>query len=245
MPASVTSAMRSPLRGAAAARRRAPPRCARGRKAAAPRCRAGRATRGCDACPRRARRPRLAELGENAQRYVFEVADRRRTDGQRHYAGTASKATRPAPIRPASAPSSAVLICSPAAVAEHLAHDRRASRRQQLVERRDPEAAADHDEFGPKMLIEEPIATPRWWPTDSSAGCRAADRSRAVACSPRTLLASRSRRCRSSTTRHGLARRTRPCTARRPRRSPCGRARSTRERAARRRRSRRRPRFRA
>src|SRR5581483_935 len=54
----------------------------------------------------------LAELAEDAQRDVLEVADRRRADRQRHQAelSSASKATIAAPIIPASVPSCARVI---------------------------------------------------------------------------------------------------------------------------------------
>ena len=88
--------------------------------------------------------------------------------------------------------------------------------------------------------------SPRWWPISPSAGCRCSTRSCAVASGPSTRCASRSAaRARSSTPRRGRGRSTRPGTARRPRRSPCGRARPSRGRAARRRRRRRRRRCRA
>src|SRR5207237_8266909 len=57
---------------------------------------------------------RLAELPQHAQRDVLEVPDRRRADDERHAAAaapsSASKATRPAPTRPAAVPSSARTI---------------------------------------------------------------------------------------------------------------------------------------
>src|SRR5262249_53095551 len=50
----------------------------------------------------------LRELGEHAQRDVVQVPDRRRADGERHAeASRSSYAISPAPIVPASAPSSA------------------------------------------------------------------------------------------------------------------------------------------
>src|ERR671922_138584 len=56
---------------------------------------------------------RLGELAQDAQRDVLEVPDRRRADRERHAAETpssASKATSPAPTRPAAVPSSARTI---------------------------------------------------------------------------------------------------------------------------------------
>ena len=44
---------------------------------------------------------------------------------------------------------------------------------------------------GSKMLTSEPIATPRWWPIGSSAGCRCSIRSRAVARGPISARATR------------------------------------------------------
>ncbi len=178
-----------------------------------------------------------AQLVEHAQRDVVEVPDRRRADRERHY-GRAPR-TRPARRRsarpPRRAPRGSISSASPAgaSASRSTAEPRR---RQQLVERRDAEAAADHDaRRGPKMLTSEPIATPRWWPTSSSAGCCCATRSCAVASGPSSSLREPvDGACPSSTPRRGRGRSTRPGTARRPRRSPCGRARSTRGRAGRR-----------
>src|SRR5918999_589931 len=52
----------------------------------------------------------LGKLAQDTERDVLEIADRRRADGERHYRSNASNAIRPAPTRPASAPSSAGTI---------------------------------------------------------------------------------------------------------------------------------------
>ena len=109
MPASETSAIRSPAcEPRQQLRRRAPPRCARGRRGAAPRSRAAASSAARVARVLAEDDVGRAQLGEHAQRDVVEVADRRRADGERHQlASSASNPTNAAPISPAAVPSSA------------------------------------------------------------------------------------------------------------------------------------------
>ena len=95
----------------------------------------------------------LGELLEHAKRHVAQVPDRRGADGERHPTGyddpsSASNATRAAPTRPASAPSSAATMRSVASAGES-ASRRAASRAgsSNEVARGLAEASADDDEL--------------------------------------------------------------------------------------------------
>ena len=131
------------------------------------------------------------ELLEHAQRDVGEVADRRRADGERHahrFPSSASNATSPAPIRPASSPSSASTIRSVSS-AGWIASARAALARglEHEVAGRGAEAAADDDDV--RIEDVDPASRSRRRATGRS---RRARRSRAA--SPSRALVDEHRR---------------------------------------------------
>ena len=117
----------------------------------------------------------LAKLGEHAERHVLQVPDRRRADDERHYplcASSASKATRPAPTRPASTPRTASTIrtCVPRRGERPLGHD--LPRRLKEKVARSREAAADHDDLRVEDVdvAGDALAEARPHPFDQRAG---------------------------------------------------------------------------
>ena len=149
---------------------------------------------------------------------------------------------------PAAPPSSATASrtrCPAGASASR--RDDGAHRLEQELARRDAEAAADDDDVGVEEVLQRgdrrtQVAADR----ASSGGWRRSTRSRAVAAGPSTSRATRSaavpEQYDSTWPAAGAGA---LAGVRRPRRSPCGRARSSRGRACRRGRGRRRPRCRA
>ena len=152
---------------AAAAPRRAPPRCARGRRAAAPRSRGARAVRACAACPRRGRRrlraARASTRSVTSSRLPIGVAQT--ASGTGYAASSASNAISPAPISPASR----------AELGEREPHlvPPGSSASRKITDRAGPSSSSPAaipkpppitTTCGPKMLISEPIAVPRWSP---------------------------------------------------------------------------------
>src|SRR5919198_841882 len=109
---------------------------------------------------------RLAELAEDAQGDVLEVADRGRTDGERHApaSSSASKATSPAPTRPAAVPSSARTIRTSSRAGESVSRatsSRAGSRRKSPAAENPPPTTTSS---GLKTFTRLTMPAPSRWP---------------------------------------------------------------------------------